>query len=544
MCSYTLNRKANMRSLQHLARRGGVCRKLIHASAARKISGGNGLGTLQTQLEKICRVEDASENHIYEVDWLKKYHGKASAVVSPGSAQEVQAIVRVCSEAGVPIVPQGGNTGLVGGSVPLGGEVVMSMRRMNHILGFDEGSAVISAEAGCTLQALQDTAGRHGYDMPLDLAARGSCQLGGVLATNAGGINFVRHGSLQGSLRGLQFVDGTGALVDLMTTHAKDNTGLHLKNLMVGSEGTLGIITAAAVATPASAPHQQTALLAAGNFQQIVKLMQRARRYGGGALAAFEFFDSTALATVLQHSEGCSDPLPEPFPYYALVQLVGQEAAQVDDAMDGYITGAMAAGEYVEGTVAASAAQEADLWRLREDVAPAASTRGLVLKYDVSLAPLAMQQLVQETALRLQSAAREGRLPAGARVHTGPQHTTHGGGASLQEGDITVMGYGHMADGNLHLNVTLPWAVARDAEGAPSVLSSAVQHELEPWVYERVLQLRGSISAEHGMGQAKAAWLSKCKGAAAVDAMRRVKAAMDPRGILNPGKVLPLPESR
>jgi len=526
-----------MHVTRYVARRDGLRNCLSGASTIRQLSAGSN-DALVSQLQRICRVEDPSNNHLYETDWLKKYRGDACSVVSPSTAQEVQAVVRLCAEHRVPIVPQGGNTGLVGGSVPMGGEVVLSMRRMCRVLGFDGGSAVLSAEAGCTLQSLQLAAGKHNCDMPLDLAARGSCQLGGVLATNAGGINFIRHGPLQGSLRGVQFVDGTGALVDVMSHHAKDNTGIHLKNLMVGSEGTLGIITAAAVATPAIAPHQQSVLLAVRNFKQVVQLMQRARRFAGGTLAAFEYFDATSLATVLAHSPGARDPLPEPFPYYALVQMVGQEAAQVEEALDRYITCALAAGEYEEGVVAASAAQEAALWRLREDVAPAASARGLVLKYDVSLAPTAMKQLVQEVAQRLKGLADEGRLPGGARVNGGMLHATHGAGVLLGDQELTVMGYGHMADGNLHLNVTLPWSVARSTDGSQSQLARAVEGALEPWLYERVLQLQGSISAEHGMGQAKAVWLERCKGAAAVDVMRRIKAAMDPLGILNPGKVM------
>ncbi len=521
----------------HWARRSDALRSFIRTSASRQMSVSP--DALVSQLQRICRVEDLENHAQYEVDWLKKYSGRAAAVASPRTAQEVQAIVRVCLEHGTSIVPQGGNTGLVGGSVPLGGEVVLSLRRMSRILGFDEGSAVLSAEAGVTLQSMQTAARAHGYDMPLDFAARGSCMLGGMLATNAGGISFVRHGSLQGALRGVQFVDGTGALVDVMTTHAKDNTGIHLKNLMVGSEGTLGVITAAAVATPPSTPVQQSALLATTDFAQITKLMKRARRHAGGLLAAFEYFDATALATVLKHVQGASDPLPEPFAYYALVKLAGQDAQQLDTAMDTYLTRAMAAGEYVEGTVSASAAQEAGLWRLREEVAPAASARGLVFKYDVSLSPPCMRQLVSETTARLQGVASRGGLQ-GLRVNSPTEHSTYGGAqVQLQDEDVTVMGYGHVADGNLHLNVTVPWAVARSEGGGITPAARAVEQALEPWVYERVLQLKGSISAEHGVGQAKAAWLQRCKGPSAVAAMRRVKAALDPSGIMNPGKVLP-----
>jgi D-2-hydroxyglutarate dehydrogenase len=409
---------------------------------------------------------------------------------------------------------------------------------MSSVLSWDGDSAVVSAQAGVTLQSLQEYLHPMRYSMPWDLAARGSCQLGGNIATNAGGVSFVRHGPLHGSLRGVQFVDGTGALVDVMNTHAKDNTGLHLKNLMVGSEGTLGIITAAAVQAAPLAACQRTVLLATNEFDDIVRLMRRARRSSGGALAAFEYFDATSLATVLRHSSGAADPIPEPFAYYALVQFEGGQDGPLTDVTDAFLMESMAAGEYVEGVVASSVAQQTAMWRLREDIATAASARGLVFKYDVSLSASDMQRLVSTTTARLKAAASASLL-SGACIVSIPAHRTYGEGVHLGDQGVSAMGYGHVADGNLHLNVTVPWSLATGVDGGRSALATAVEACLEPWVYDQVLSMGGSISAEHGMGQAKAAWLVRCKGGAAVAAMRRIKAAMDPQGIMNPGKVLP-----
>ena len=484
-------------------------------------------------LGRMTTVVPAEDQSTHEVDWSKKYTGSALAVVQPGCVEEVAEVIKYAGKHGIGVVPQGGNTGLVGGGVPRDQDIVVNMSRMRRISDFDTSSGVITAEAGVTLAELEAAAAQHGFRVPLDLGARGSCHIGGNIATNAGGIRVVRYGSLHGYLRGLRVVDGAGRTLDLRAHLAKDNVGLHLPHLFLGSEGSLGVITDVCLATVPAPPHSCMALLAAPSFPAAVRIMQRARRQLQGSLSALEFMDRAALKTVLQHTPNTRDPLPTPFPFYVLVEVEGGDAPALNGELENTLWGALAAEEAVEGVVADSSARCADLWALRENVAPAASTHGLVLKYDVSLPAQRMHELVCATQHRLADAVAAGQLPGASLATLGS--ATHGELVQVDPQDIVVMGYGHIGDGNLHLNVSIPW----EGGSAASPLTAPVQELLEPWVFEWVLAAGGSVSAEHGVGQAKVQWVGRARSPEAVQAMRDVKRAFDPLGIMNPGKVLP-----
>lgn len=462
-------------------------------------------------------VEDELALESMNKDWMGKYSGSSSLGLRPSSTEQVSQILAYCSLRRLALVPQGGNTGLVGGSVPVFDEVVLNMSAMNKILSFDEVSGVLVCQAGCILQTLEEHVSQRGYIMPLDLGAKGSCHIGGNLSTNAGGLRLLRYGSLHGSVLGVEAVLPDGTVLDLLRQLRKDNTGYDLKQLFIGSEGTLGVITAVAIQCAPKPASVQLAFLSCPSFAAVQQVLRHAKQSLGEILSAVEFLDQESMAMATQHLPGVSNPLAQAGPdaaqqqqqqggggeqggpFYMLVETQGSHAGHDKEKLEGFLEAVMADGSVADGTLAESQAQAAAIWRVREGITESLVRRGAVYKYDLSMPTHKMYELVQLVRQRV------AHLPG-----------------------VKAVGYGHVGDGNLHLNVS-----------SPSGYSDELEQLLEPFVYEWTAQQSGSISAEHGIGLMKAPVLGYSKSSEAVNLMQRLKVLMDPHQILNPYKVLP-----
>lgn len=449
----------------------------------------------------------SSEIEQYNNDWMGKYKGRATTVLKPKTAQEVSEIVKWCAQKGIGIVPQGGNTGLVGGSVPIGDEVVISLANMNTVRSFDPVSGVLVADAGCILESLTDYVSPHNHIMPLDLGAKGSCQIGGNVATNAGGLRLLRYGSLHGSVLGLEVVLPDGTIMDQLTTLRKDNTGYDLKQLFIGSEGTLGIITGVSILTPPAPQASNNVILALPKFENVLPLFQQTKRQLSEILSAFEFIDRTAYDLAVKHGQGkgLTEEETEGAECFVLVETSGGRKDHDEEKLNDLLESLLEADEPLinTGVLSQNPAQFASLWALREGVTEAVSKEGKAYKYDISIPLSTFKEVVDATRERL----REKGL-----LH--------------DDAVKAVMGYGHVGDGNLHLNI-----VAK-------AYTQEITDALEPFVYELVAKYRGSVSAEHGIGAMKTHALHYSKDSVSIDIMHRIKKLFDPKGIMNPGKVL------
>jgi FAD/FMN-containing dehydrogenase len=441
----------------------------------------------------------------YVVDHRGRYHGVASAVVQPRSTAEVAAIVRLCNDANVPLVPQGGNTGMCGGATPdaRGDAIVLSLGRMRTIRDIDRANATITVEAGVTLRAVQDAARAGGLLFPLSLASEGSCTIGGNLSTNAGGTAVLRYGNARELVLGVEVVLADGQVWNGLRGLRKDNTGYDLKQLFIGSEGTLGIVTAAVLKLFAAPRTRVTALAAVTDVAHAVELLDALKRSLGDRLTGFELVSAFALQLSRKHHPGSPDPLPG-HAWYALVQ-VDDTAGDVPlaDMVGSALADAAERAIVSDATIAQSQEQADRLWALRENISEAQRREGQNVKHDVSLPISAIARFVPEAEADVVAA-----FP-GARVVV----------------------FGHLGDGNLHYNVAAP-------EGADAGAFMANTAEINRIVHDRVAAAGGSISAEHGIGQLKRDELAHYKSALELDLMRRIKFALDPRGLLNPGKVL------
>jgi len=440
-------------------------------------------------------ITAAASLHAYNTDWTRAHTGEAPLALRPSSTAQVSRLLAHCHARRLPLVPQGGNTGLVRGGVPLAQELVLSLGRMDRVLSFSEG--VLACEAGCVLQALETHVGARGHVMPLDLGAKGSCMIGGNLATNAGGVRFLRYGSLRASTLGLVAVLADGTVLDSMRALRKDNTGYDLKQLFIGSEGTLGVITECAIACPPAPASTQLAFLGLPSFAAVLRTHAAAAASLSDVLSACEFLDASSHSLT---TRGACPPLPSAHAMYMLIELGGADAAALEARLLSFLQRAAEEADVSDAVVAQSAAQAAALWRVREDVPSALLREGHVYKYDVSLPLPRLYELVEATRRRV--------APLGARVS----------------------GFGHVGDGNLHLNAVTP------GEGQ---LRREVREALEPFVYEWVGAAGGSVSAEHGIGATKRHVLHFSKSAAMIELMRKTKRLLDPHGILNPNKVIP-----
>ena len=448
-------------------------------------------------------LTDPADMAAYVTDWTGVFTGSALAVVRPASTDEVATAVRLCTEAGVGVVPQGGNTGLVGGGVPDSGgdQVVLSLGRMRQVREVDPVADTLVVEAGAPLATVQDAAAAVGRLFPLSLGSEGSCTIGGTIATNAGGTAVLRYGMMRELVLGLEVVLPDGRIWDGLRPLRKDNTGYDLKQLFIGSEGTLGVVTAAVLRLLPATPRRATAFVALESVSAATSLLPLLREHGGGQLTTWELLGRQALDLVLAHLPGARDPFTDRHEWYGLLELAGT-SGDVDERLESALEAAASQGLILDAVVAGSPAQRESLWALREGVSEAQKSEGATLKHDVTLPISALSRFVAEVGPALLDA-----LP-GLRLVT----------------------YGHVGDGNLHYNLSAP--VGDDA---------ALRREaptLTRIVYDAVTALGGSLSAEHGIGALKRDAAAAYKTGVEVDLLRAVKQAIDPDGVMNPRKVL------
>ena len=442
----------------------------------------------------------------YELDWRKRWRGRALAVVRPGSTAEVAAVVRACAACGTAIVAQGGNTGLVGAGVPdaSGTQVLVSLTRLNRIREIDRANLTLTAEAGCVLQAVQQAAADAGLLFPLSLAAEGSCTIGGNLATNAGGTQVLRYGNARALCLGLEAVTASGDIWHGLAGLRKDNTGYDLRDLLIGSEGTLAIITAATLALHPQPAATMTALAACASLEACVALLAAAQRRLGPGLTGFEVMNDFSLALVARHFPQWRQPL-QGAPWTVLIELSDNEG--IDHAraqFEGLLAAALEAGTIDDAAVAESLAQSRAMWHLRESIPLAQSEEGLNIKHDIALPVSRIAAFCAATGAALQT-----RWPG-----------------------VRLVNFGHLGDGNLHYNVQAP-------EGADAAtFLRDEEHSINAIVFDAVVADGGSISAEHGIGALKRDELAQRKDPTALAMMCAIKHALDPLGLLNPGRVL------
>jgi len=463
------------------------------------------LGALRACVGQAQVLTDGDRS-AYEIDWRKRWHGHALAVVRPGSTAEVAAIVRACATHGAPIVPQGGNTGLVGGGVPDGSgrQVLLSLARMNRIRAIDRDNLTLTAEAGCVLQAVQQAADGAGLLFPLSLAAEGSCTIGGNLATNAGGTQVLRYGNARALCLGLEAVTAQGEVWHGLAGLRKDNTGYDLRDLLIGSEGTLAVITAATLVLHARPATRMTALAACESVEHCVSLLGMAQRKLGAGLTGFEVMNAFSLALVAKHMPQLRQPLPAS-PWTVLVELSDDETAErARPRFEAVLGDALETGTLTDAAVAESVAQSRAMWHLRESIPLAQSAEGLNIKHDIALPVSAIATFCART-----DAALAARWPG-----------------------MRLVNFGHLGDGNLHYNVQAPEGM--DAAAFLRTQEPAVNE----MVFDAVVAHGGSISAEHGIGALKRDELALRKDATALSMMRAIKQALDPQGLLNPGRLL------
>ena len=444
--------------------------------------------------------EDAGEIAPHLVEWRSKYQGHSTLLLKPQTTAQVSAILAICNQTGNAIVPQGGNTGLVGGQIPLNGEILLSLGRMNKIRNVDAEGASIIVEAGVVLANVQHAADEAGKYFPLSLAAEGSATIGGNLSTNAGGVNVLRYGPARDLVLGLEVVLADGRVLDLLRTLRKDNTGYDLKQLFIGAEGTLGVITAAALKLFPKPKSRVTAFAAVPSPEAAIALLNRMQDETGGQVSAFELIPRVGLEFVLKHIPQTSDPLAAPSPWYVLMEATSA-ALPLNDIAESVIAHAMDTGLVADAVFAASEAQAASLWRVRESLSEAQKHEGASIKHDVSVPVRAIPELLKNGIAAVE------KIVPGARP----------------------VPFGHIGDGNIHFNFSVP-------AGGDNDVFLTKWNEVSRAVHNIVHSLGGSISAEHGLGVMKRDEIVRYKSPAEIELMRTLKRTLDPNNILNPGK--------
>src|SRR5438132_1978675 len=442
----------------------------------------------------------------YASDWRKRYLGRPAAVVKPASTAEVAEVVRACAESRTAIVPQGGNTGLCGAATPdaSGTQIVLNLSRMNRVHVIDTRNNTMTVEAGCVLANLQNTAEEAGRLFPLSLAAEGSCEIGGNLSTNAGGTAVLRYGNARELVLGLEVVLPSGEVWDGLRGLRKDNTGYDLKQLFIGAEGTLGVITAAVLKLFPLPKSRATAVAALQNPEKALTLLERALGACGERLTGFELFSDFCLSLVLKHFKDTAAPFPRRFPHYVLVELSDTQPGEGARTLaESVLEAALEEEVILNAAVAQSETQARAFWSLREFISEAQAHEGPNIKHDVSIPISRIPEFISATDAEL------------ARAYPG----------------VRMVTFGHLGDGNLHYNVSPPEGMAPDAFAKESAPINRIVHD-------SVAHFGGSISAEHGLGQLKREEIRRYKSPLELELMLKIKRALDPYGIMNPGKVL------
>ena len=443
----------------------------------------------------------ADEVSPYATDWRGRYHGNPLCVARPANTEQVAAAVRLCAEQRVAIVPQGGNTGLCGGATPIGGEVIINLGRLNHIREVDRDNSTMTVEAGCTLLQVQETATRVDRLFPLSLASEGSATIGGNLSTNAGGVQVLRYGNARDMVLGLEVVLPDGRIWNGLRGLRKDNTGYDLKQLFIGAEGTLGLITAAVLKLFPQPRATATAWVAVPDPAAAVALLGHLHEQLGDSVTSFEIIGSSALELVLKHLPKARDPLAANADWKVLIEVSDSREIELNQALLECLASAREQGLVVDAAIARNIGEAGEFWALRENISEAQKHEGVAIKHDIALPLSRIAEFIATADARLQPA-----FP-GARI----------------------VCFGHIGDGNLHYNLSHP----QDQEAF-----IAGSEKINRIVHDLVNALGGSISAEHGLGQLKRTEILRYKSEVEMDMMRAVKQALDPRGLMNPGKVV------
>ena len=465
------------------------------------------LGELHQILEQKFILTADQDKAPYLTDWRKRYTGRALAVVLPKTAQEVAKIVQLCAANQIAVVPQGGHTGFCGGATPddSGKQIVLNLKRMNTIREIDVANQTITLEAGCILQAVQQKAAEQDFLFPLSLGAEGSCMIGGNLATNAGGTNVLRYGNTRDLCLGLEVVTAQGEIWNGLKGLRKDNTGYDLRDLFIGSEGTLGIITAAVMKLYPLPISQWTTLVAANSVASTIALLNLFQKRATSLLTGFEMMTQESLALNEKHFPQMANPLKGNPPYTVLIELSDHESeAHVRQLLETILEEAFEAGLIADAVIANSLAQANTFWQMREHITLAQAQEGANLKHDITIPLSALESFIQETDTLMR----------------------------LKYPGVRIINFGHLGDGNLHYNIAPPLGVD------PKAFNLANEKPIHELIYAQVERCQGSISAEHGVGQLKLDGLRAHKGEVAHDLMKTLKRALDPQNILNPHKVV------
>ena len=452
--------------------------------------------------------EDPADLEPWLTDWRGRYHGRAEALLSPDSAAQVAEIVTLCAAQGVPLVPQGGNTSMVGGATPPaeGGALLLSLRRLNRIRSIDAEAGFAICEAGVILADLHDSALAMGRRFPLTLGAKGSATIGGLVSTNAGGTQVLRFGTMRGLVQGVEAVLPDGSFYEGLTPLKKDNRGYNLAQLLIGAEGTLGIVTAASLKLVPAIGDRVVAWAGCDSPQTALRLLRHLETVTGEAIESFELVPASALDLVLAHIADTRRPLADPAPWNVLIEAVSPMASpSPEKALYEGLRSALELGLVSDATIASNESQAGALWRLRDSISEAEKKDGPATKHDISVAVADMPKFMVDATAEV-----ERRFPG-----------------------VRVIAFGHLGDGNVHFNVRAP-----DDTG-PAWLDGEGE-TVSRFVYDLVTEAGGSISAEHGIGQMKLAELGRLGEPARLNALRAIKKALDPAGIMNPGKLVPL----
>ncbi len=461
--------------------------------AIRDVLGADGYIDSQPDIEK------------YQVEWRGLWTGHCDLVAKPNSTDQVSKILAICHEFEIAVVPQGGNTGLVGGGVPNSG-IVLTTERLNRIREIDPVNFTITCDAGVVLADIQSSADQVDRLFPLSLGAEGSCQIGGNLSTNAGGVQVLKYGNARDLVLGLEAVLPDGRLWDGMRGLRKDNTGYDLKHLFVGAEGTLGVITGAVLKLYPKPKQEETCIVAFESVEKCIELFTRMNAQAGDALTAYEAMNALAVEMTVKHGQGVRAPFEQQYPWYALMELTSpRQGNDLRDALERVLEAAFEDGTVLDGVIAASGAQSADFWRIREMIPECQGPEGASIKNDVSIPISKVPDFINQTRQAVE------------KVMPG----------------IRFVSFGHIGDGNFHYNLTQPIGSDRDTY-------LAQWHDVTDPINEIVHKLNGSFSAEHGIGQLKRDELVRYRSGVEMDLMRRIKSALDPKGIMNPGKIFNL----
>jgi FAD/FMN-containing dehydrogenase len=450
---------------------------------------------------------DADDLAPWLTDWRGRFTGKAAAMLSPATVEEVSAVVAIAAQAGVAIVPQGGNTSMVGGATPdaSGNALLLSLRRMNAIRAISVEDASMVAEAGVILSTVHDAAEAAGRRFPLSLAAKGSATIGGLVSTNAGGTQVLRFGTMRSLVLGIEAVLPDGSILHGLTALRKDNRGYDLRQLLAGAEGTLGIVTAASLRLVSAAAERAVAWVGLASAEAALVLLRRLEQASGEAVESFELIPATALELVLAHLPGTRSPLAGTHRWHVLVEATGSGGGNMAEIVETALAAALEDGLAEDAAIASNEAQAAAFWHLRESISEAERIDGMAAKHDIAVPVGAMPAFVEQATPKVESA-----FP-GTRV----------------------LAFGHLGDGNVHFNVRAP--AGADSRAWLAESGSAVS----AFVHDLVAAEGGSLSAEHGIGQMKRDEFARLGDPVKLAAMRAIKGALDPKGIMNPGKLLP-----